>query len=113
MRDIDYGYEGNQDYYKDKWICSTDLDELWRKWQELFAERKKEYMEQCETKDIQLELEDIQYLLEKYVKKTDKLLKKVSKLDKKIDSLTVDEDDYFETECPCCGAPLDVYIYEE
>jgi DNA repair ATPase RecN len=116
MRDIDYGCEDSRDYYRDKWDCNTDLYELWWKWQRLIAERKKEYMEfdkQYEMKDIQHELENIHYLLEKYTKKTDKLLKKVNKLGKKLDSFVVDEDDYFETECPCCGEPLDVYIYEE
>lgn len=116
MLDTDYGYEDSRDYYKNQWTCNADLYELWWKWQKLFAERKKERVESDKKftmEDVECELEDIQYLLEKYVKKTDKLLKKVSKLDKKIDNLVIDEDDYFETECPCCGAPLDVYVYEE
>ena len=122
MRDIDYGCEDSRDYYRDKWDCNTDLYELWWKWQRLIAERKEEYMGfdkelvaqiDAALGSVQLDLKDVQYDLESYGKKMDKLLKKINKLDKKIDSLVIDEDDYFETECPCCGEPLDVYIYEE
>lgn len=121
MRDIDYGYKDCRDYYTDKWVCNLDdsiepasaIDEMYWKWQDYFAERKKKLMEQGKTNDTQCELEDIHRLLKKYVEKTDKLLKKVNKLNKKLDNLIVNEDDYFETECPCCGEPLDVYIYEE
>lgn len=121
MRDIDYGYKDCRDYYQDKWVCNSvgsaeflpTADEMYWKWQDYFAERKERLMEQDKTNDTQCKLEDIYCLLEKYVEKTDKLLKKVNKLNKKLDGLIVNEDDYFETECPCCGEPLDVYIYEE